>query len=152
LKYFAYGSNMDPERMRRRGIRFSRREHAVLEGFRLEFNKVSSRNPREGYANIVKDPESVVEGILYEIKESDLRKLDRREGYPSHYRRTRVYLKLDNGERVEAITYIAQPEKVESGLRPSKEYLSHLLRGCDLLSEEYCEKLRRTPTLQSLKR
>ena len=143
---------MDPERMRKREIRFSRREHAVLEGFRLEFNKISSRNPREGYANIVKDPESVVEGILYEIKESDLRKLDRREGYPSHYRRTRVYLKLDNGERVEAITYIAQPEKVESGLRPSKEYLSHLLRGCDLLSEEYCEKLRRTSTLQSLKR
>ena len=65
---------MDPERMERRGIRFSRREHAVLEGFRLEFNKVSSRNPREGYANIVEDAESVVEGILYEIEESDLRR------------------------------------------------------------------------------
>ena len=118
----------------------------------MEFNKVSSQNPREGYANIVEDAESVVEGILYEIKESDLRKLDKFEGYPFHYRRTRVYVKLDDGERVEAITYIAQPEKVESGLRPSKEYLSHLLKGCNLLSEEYCEKLRRTPTLQSLKR
>jgi len=94
---------MDPERMRRRGIRFSRREHAVLEGFRLEFNKLSSRNPREGYANIVKDAESVVEGILYEIEESDLRRLDRWEGYPSHYRRARVYVKLDNGEEVENI-------------------------------------------------
>ena len=36
MKYFAYGSNMDPERMRRGRIRFSRREHAVLEGFRLQ--------------------------------------------------------------------------------------------------------------------
>jgi len=113
----------------------------------LEFNKISSQNPREGYANIVRDPESVVEGILYEIEESDLRKLDKFKGYPSHYRRTRVYVKLDNGERVEAITYIAQPEKVKSGLRPSKEYLSHLLRGSDLLSKEYCEKLKRIPTL-----
>ena len=147
LKYFAYGSNMDPERMRRRGIKFSRREHAVLEGFRLEFNKVSSRNPREGYANIVKDPEGIVEGILYEIEESDLSKLDKFEGYPLHYRRTRIYVKLDNGEEVEAITYIAQQEMVKDGLRPSKEYLSHLLKGCDLLSKEYCEKLRRTPTL-----
>ena len=102
LKYFAYGSNMDPERMRRRGIKFSRREHAVLEGFRLEFNKVSSRNPREGYANIVKDPEGIVEGILYEIEESDLSKLDKFEGYPLHYRRTRIYVKLDNGDKVEA--------------------------------------------------
>ena len=133
--------------MRKRGIRFSRREHAVLEGFRLEFNKVSSRNTREGYANIVEDAESVVEGILYEIKESDLTKLDKFEGYPSHYRRTMVYVKLDDGERVEAITYTAQPEKVKSGLRPSNKYLSHLLRGCDLLSEEYCEKLKRIHTL-----
>jgi len=30
---------MDPKRMRRKGVRFSMREHAVLKGFRLEFNK-----------------------------------------------------------------------------------------------------------------
>ena len=113
----------------------------------MEFNKVSSQNPREGYANIVEDAESVVEGILYEIKESDLRRLDKFEGYPSHYRRTMVYVKLDDGEKVEAITYIAQLEKVKSGLRPSKKYLSHFLQGCDLLSKEYCEKLKRIPTL-----
>ena len=88
-----------------------------------------------------------MEGILYEIEESDLSKLDRWEGYPSHHRRARIYVRLDNGEEVEAITYIAQLEKVKSGLRPSKEYVSHLLRGCDLLSQKYCEKLKRTPTL-----
>jgi len=38
-----------------------------------------------------------VEGILYEIKESDLRGLDRWEGDPSHYRMTRAYAKLDDG-------------------------------------------------------
>jgi len=53
-------------------------------------------------------------------------------------------VKLDRGEEVEAITYIAQPGKVKSDLRPSKKCLSHLLRGCDLLSQESYEKLRRT--------
>ena len=88
-----------------------------------------------------------MKGILYEIEESDLSKLDKFEGNPSHYRRTRIYVKLDNGEEVEATTYIAQPGKVNSGLKPIKEYLNNLLKGCDLLSKEYCEKLRRMPTL-----
>ena len=61
--------------------------------------------------------------------------------------RLKVKVKLDNGKEVEAITYIAKPSKVKDGLKPSKDYLNHLLKGCDLLSEEYCERLRRWETL-----
>ena len=32
--------------------------------------------PEEGYANIVKDENSLVEGCLYEIEEDNLKKLD----------------------------------------------------------------------------
>lgn len=90
MKYFAYGSNMNPERMRERNIYFSSRNHATLKGFRLEFNKVASRNSEEGYANIVLDKDGTVEGILYDITNSDLIKLDRYEGYPDHYNRVKV--------------------------------------------------------------
>lgn len=83
-----------------------------------------------------------MEGILYEIQDPDIKKLDRCEGYPNHYDRIRARVKLDDGKEVEAITYIARPDKVREGLKPSKEYLDHLLKGCDLLSEEYCEMLR----------
>jgi cation transport regulator ChaC len=147
LKYFAYGSNMDPDRMRVRGVNFLKREHAILEGWRLEFNKVSSRNSKEGYANIVRDENGIVEGVLYDIADSDLKILDRYEGYPSHYERIKVVVRMDDGEMVEAITYVAKPDKVREGLKPSKEYLNHLLKGCDLLSEEYCRKLRKLETL-----
>lgn len=146
-KYFAYGSNMNPERMREREIKFSKREHVVLNGWRLMFNKIASRNPKEGYANIEPHKQEIVEGILYEIRDSDLEKLDIHEGYPYHYDKRIVEVKLDNGQKVEAITYIAQPDKTRSGLKPSKEYLNHLLKGCDLLSEEYREKLRTWETL-----
>ena len=138
---------MNPDRMKERGINFSKREHAILDGWRLKFNKVASRNPQEGYANIEKDEGSVVEGILYTIKDSDIEKLDKYEGYPDHYKRLRVRVKLDNGEKVETITYVAKCDKVREGLKPSREYLNHLLKGCDLLSEEYCKKLRRWVTL-----
>jgi len=147
MRYFAYGSNMDPEWMRKRGINFSKREHAILEGWRLAFNKIASRNPKEGFSNIVKDERCFVEGILYTIQESDIKKLDRYEGYPNHYERIKVRVKLNRGEEVEATTYVAKFDKVREGLKPSKEYLKHLLKGCDLLSEEYCERLRRWETL-----
>ena len=147
MKYFAYGSNMNPNRMKEREINFSKREHAILERWRLKFDKVASRNPNEGYANIEEDDESVVEGILYTIQDVDIEKLDRYEGYPNHYRKLKVWVKLDNGEEEEAITYVATPDKVREGLKPSKDYLNHLLKGCDLLSEEYCEKLRKWETL-----
>jgi len=129
-------------------FKFSIREHAILEGWRLEFNKMVSPNSNEGYANIIQDEKSVVEGIIYEVSDSDMAKLDCYEGYPSHYDRIKIRVKLDDGQEVEAVTYIAQPDKIGSGLKPSKEYLNHLLKGCDILSKEYCAKLRKLDTLK----
>jgi len=146
MRYFAYGSNMDPDRMIERGVNFLKRERAILKGWKLTFNKIAYQNPNEGYANIEKDDESVVEGILYEIPEEDIEKLDRYEGVPNHYERLSVVVQSNNGA-VKAITYIANPNKVREGLKPGRDYLNHLLKGCDLLTEEYCEKLRKWETL-----
>ena len=71
-----------------------------------------SPNSNEGYANIIQDEKSVVEGIIYEISDSDIAKLDYYEGYPFHYDRIKVRVKLDDGQEVEAVTYIAQPDKI----------------------------------------
>jgi len=141
MRYFAYGSNMDPERMRKRSISFSQRIRAVLEGYRLEFNKVASRNPQEGYANVVKFEKGIVEGVLYEIPDSDLSKLDRFEGYPDHYDRLMIKVQLDDGQKLEAIIYIAQPDRIAEGLKPSRDYLDHLLAARDILSESYRREL-----------
>ncbi len=147
VNYFAYGSNMNPERMRERGINYSQRKPATLKGWKLAFNKVASKNPKEGYANIISDINSIVEGILYEIYDSDISKLDKYEGCPEHYCRILVKVLMHDGQEVEAITYVANPNKIRDGLRPSKEYLSHLLKGCDLLPKEYCERLREIKTV-----
>jgi len=141
MKYFAYGSNMDPEKMRERGIGFSQRARAILKDYRLEFNKKASHNPREGYANIVSFQKGIVEGIVYEIRDADLAEVDRFEGYPNHYNRIDVKLLLKHGQAVNAVTYIACPNKVRDGLKPSREYLDHLMAGRDLLSESYRRKL-----------
>lgn len=149
LFYFAYGSNMNPFRMRVRGVGFRSREPGRLPGYRLEFNKVPQDAPRGvGYANIVPDTRHVVEGALYEISEADLQKLDECEGYPDHYRREEVKVQRQDGSQVTATVYIANPEHVRSGLRPTREYLEHLWAGEDVLSEGYHAWLRRFPVFR----
>ena len=85
MYYFAYGSNMDVERMKKRKITFSNRCAAHLCCYRLEFDKVAKDNPQEGKANIVADDDGLIEGVLYNIDAASLPILDDKEKYPEHY-------------------------------------------------------------------
>jgi len=88
-----------------------------------------------------------VHGTLNRMPDAGLAVLDIWEGVAGgHYkRRTVPVVRADTGETVEAVTYIAL--KVGEGLRPTREYLGHLLAGKDLLPAAYWEKLKETPTL-----
>ncbi len=145
--YFAYGSNMDSDRMKERDINYSTRERAILEGCQLVFNKISYQNREEGYANIEQTKNGVVEGCLYEITDKDIKIIDRYEGYPNHYNRITVSVIKDSRETIEAITYIAQPKWIDNAVKPSKGYLKHLLKAKDVLSDEYYENLKNIRTL-----
>jgi len=149
MYYFAYGSNMDKQRMQvERNIAFSRRCSAHLYGYHLEFNKVANDNPQEGKANIVPDDGGLVEGALYDIDATSLPTLDKCEGYHEHYLKIPVKVRLpSDGKEVCAITYIANPDKIGDELKPRRCYLDHLLAGRDILSEGYLEWLEGTETL-----
>ena len=147
MYYFAYGSNMSVQRMNERGVVFTRRIPAVLYGYRLEFNKLASKNPKEGYANIIPDQSKKVEGALYEISDNSLERLDNYEGYPTHYERVKIRVQLNDRQEVEAVAYIAQSTYVQTGLKPSRKYLNYLLAGEDVLSDEYYNWLKETETL-----
>ncbi len=146
MYYFAYGSNMDSKRMVKRGVEFFERKRGILHGFKLAFNKISSNNPQEGFANIVECKNSAVEGIIYKINQQSLNKLDMYEGYPEHYIRNIVDIETDS-DTVEAIVYAANPKKIDENLLPKEEYLNYLLGGCDYLSDGYCKMLRNIKTL-----
>lgn len=141
MYYFAYGSNMNPVRMRDRGIKFTQRLPATLHNARLNFDKRAAM-PGEGYASIVSDIDSDVEGALYRFNEKYIKILDRFEAYPYHYEKWIVEVETQ-GKKIKAITYIANPEQTDNNLLPSRDYLKHLLAGKDLLSDEYYSKLKR---------
>ncbi|MFI5000438.1 MAG: gamma-glutamylcyclotransferase [Reyranellales bacterium] len=151
--YFAYGSNMNParlvdERLKGGGVDGQpKRIGGRLDGWRLVFNKQARGPAGAGAGNIVPAAGDVVYGTLNALPPEGFEILDRWEGVAGgHYeRRTVPVVRMDTGAAVEAITYVAL--LVGEGLRPTRDYLGHLLAGSDLLPADYCERLRATPTL-----
>jgi hypothetical protein len=87
FKYFAYGSNMLLERLRRRCGSAQAIGVGTLNGYTLEFSKPSM--DESGKATIVKSDVAGarVVGVLYDIATEELRELDNAEGYGKGYDR-----------------------------------------------------------------
>jgi len=150
--YFAYGSNMNPARLRdgrlrAAGVTMGKRLGGRLDGWRLAFNKRARTPVGSGAGNILSVANAVVHGTLNALPPKGFEVLDRWEGVAGgHYERRLVpIVRADTGETVEAITYVAL--LTGEGLRPTREYLGHLLAGRDLLPADYWEWLKATPTL-----
>ena len=150
--YFAYGSNMDAERLFAErlvpeGVPAGPRIAGRLDHWRLAFDKRARRPEGAGAGNIVPRDGAVVHGTLNLLPAKGFAILDRYEGVKDgHYeRRTLSVRRGDDGTIVEAITYVAL--KTANGLRPTRQYLGYLLAGQDLLPPDYVRWLRDTPTL-----
>jgi gamma-glutamylcyclotransferase (GGCT)/AIG2-like uncharacterized protein YtfP len=151
MRYFAYGSNCDPAVMKKKRVDFSSSQRAVLPGYRLLFNKKAMREKLPaglGYANINREPTGRVEGVLYEIVDDHLARLDASERYPHHYTRIEVTVQTKNAP-VRCTSYQAQPDRIASGLRPSRDYLSHLLAAKDFFTSPYFQTLDNSRTFES---
>ena len=133
-RYFAYGSNMDPEQMDHRGLAWDRAEGASLAGHSLVFDFDARGRWLGGAANIVPDPDGTVEGVLYQLV-GDIAEMDRWE---RGYRRVEAeVVGLDSGKHLRTWTY----EVVSKGrpMTPSEVYVDQMLKGARRfgLSEGY---------------
>jgi gamma-glutamylcyclotransferase (GGCT)/AIG2-like uncharacterized protein YtfP len=140
MRYFAYGSNMDPVQMASRcpGARAIGAAH--LRGWRLTFTR-DSPGWGGGVGHIEVDPADEVWGVLWEVTDAHLESLDEYEGVAvGMYFRDTVEVTSD-GDRFEAIVYIANPRGDKP---PSKKYIGALVRGAEAhgLPDPYVERLR----------
>jgi gamma-glutamylcyclotransferase len=150
--YFAYGSNMSAvrlfeERLQPEGVPRGERIAGRLDGWRLAFNKRARAPLGAGAGNIVPATGASVHGTLNLLPARGFEILDRYEGVAGgHYERCLVpVVRSDTGATVEAVTYVAL--LVGEALRPTRDYLGHLLAGRDLLPDDYCARLGTTLTL-----
>ncbi len=147
--YFAYGSNMNPARVRERGMAFARHLPGLLQGYRLAFNKRSVKVPGGASANVVAAPGLKTEGILYRLTvPTQIEMMDPYEGYPVRYDRI-VLPVLHNGGTLNAWVYVANEAYIAEGLKPARWYLNHLLAGEQFLSSEYVRSLKSVACLDN---
>jgi len=131
ISYFAYGSNMSYEQMKERCPGSKSLGVARLNGFRLDFTKISTIRGG-GVADIVESADDCVYGVLYSITDDDLANLDVKEkGYTRH---TLTCFKYDDildynplkGTNIDALVYTVV-NKSTTTIPPSMEYLKIIL-------------------------
>lgn len=133
MLYFAYGSNMDWTQMQQRCPSACFLRLATLRDRQLAFTRKSvSRGC--GVADVVHAVGERVWGVVYEIEETEVGKLDECEGYlpgrdrNAYWRREcTVFVDDDTQNPLACTSYFATPQP-EPPL-PSRAYVHHLLDG-----------------------
>jgi cation transport regulator ChaC len=131
MLYFAYGSNMDEQRVKAANRCPNARFifNALLPAHRLVFTR--DRDSDTCSTDAVPDPAASVWGVVYDITDSDRRQLDAREGLPIRAYRPKEVLVHPHGDleqRVMLLTYCASdPTDIQGP--PTRQYLGFLLRG-----------------------
>jgi len=126
MYYFAYGTNLNRKQMLERCPDSQPKFIATLHNYKLVFVGWL-RQWRGGVASIKPFIGEKVLGAIYEISDTDLRRLDKYESYPDTYNRVRVTVNNETGEPIEAVTYIKIRQSEET--KPSAEYLSIIQQG-----------------------
>ncbi len=146
-RYFAYGSNMNPARMRARQCGFVSARPARLQHFELRFNKRAHGKQGVGYANVNWCPGAVIEGVVYTLTDiTQLQILDPFEGTPVRYSRDLLQVETDDGPEA-AWVYVANPAWVDESVLPEERYLKHLLSDAAPLSATYRAALAAHPAI-----
>jgi len=147
-RYFAYGSNMNPDRVRERGLEVISAEGAILRGYRLNFDKHAAAHEGCGHASVARSADDLVEGVLYLLRAPDeIAKMDRFERAPVNYSREVAWVETASGVLATWI-YFANPAVLRPGLRPPRDYLAHLLAGRPYLSPGYHARLAAWPCVE----
>lgn len=143
--YFAYGSCMCPVDLKRtlgETVYPYVVGHATLEGYRLRFSRRSLRR-NCGALDVVKDPRSTVEGVLYQLPWRFSDRLDEREEVPRGGYRQEMIQVYSQGQLYTNVRTYVVVDKLPEELAPNDWYFNVVLRGAVTcgLPEQYCWKL-----------
>jgi len=134
--YFAYGSNLDPERLYLNCPSAQFLSTGKLYEFTLNFTKTSEIRWRGGVADIVETPNASMWGAIWQINISESDALDRQEGVyanPQGYHRLNITVESPDGRSIKCRTYQVTVREALNIL-PSPAYKETLVRGA-----KYCE-------------
>lgn len=126
MYYFAYASNLSRKQLSERSPDSQPRFKATLPNYKLIFTGWS-RKWRGGKASIKPFQGEKVVGAVYEVSERDMKGLDKYEDCPAVYNRINVLVITEDGEAIQAVSYISRMQSEET--QPSREYLAVIQQG-----------------------
>ena len=136
--YFAYGSNLMPDRLLQRCPTAVPYAPAILPNYRLT---------ERLYADVDFTPRAKVHGFVYLLRAQDVARLDRYEGYPRIYCRYTVDVILGDGTELPALIYEMTPKtkEIRNGLPYPEDYRKICREGANLhrIHNHFIRKRRR---------
>jgi gamma-glutamylcyclotransferase (GGCT)/AIG2-like uncharacterized protein YtfP len=145
IYYFAFGANLSEDVLATRRIKVFETFDYALGGAALRFSQPGFYRGH-GYASADPAAESVVYGRMYQILETDARRMDYFEGVPFLDAHEKVYREVEG----QPFFYYRTTQTVD-GLKPTREYLDYIVdayRGMPAVPVEVIDALLTTEVLQ----
>ena len=151
VNFFAYGELINEDYFKEKGLEYISKSSVTLSAWRRVFNKIPIDNgglEKLGLVNIEPTPDNsgMMHGELYVMDEKFLPKLDELFGHPDEYQRKVMRFNRHDFILVNGLTYIARPDKIATGLKPSKATMKIFRKAKNLFPMLYFSRLMNTPT------
>ncbi|HNU47179.1 MAG TPA: gamma-glutamylcyclotransferase [Bacteroidia bacterium] len=143
MKIFAYGSNMNINRLKKRVPSATRVCNASLDGYSFAFNKKSNDGSVKGNIEQTNNTNDKVWGVVFAIDEKEKDTLDEAEGLGKGYYETVIEVLGKDGQLIKAQVYIADSDAIDNSLHPYDWYKEYVVSGAkeNELPEDYRGKL-----------
>lgn len=129
-RYFAYGTLLDGELMRRIAPGATVLGVACLDGYELAF--AACADPAHGGCTLARRDGAETWGVQYELPETEMQTLDAAAGIDKgHWRHQEIMLRTPAGRRVPSRTYVI-PNSGGAWVPPDA-YVAPILKGADAL-------------------
>ena len=151
VNFFAYGELINEDYFKEKGLEYISKSSVTLSAWQRVFNKIPIDNGGVeglGLVNIEPTPDNagMMHGELYVMDEKFVPKLDEIFGHPDEYQRKVMRFNRHDFILINGLTYIARPDKIATGLKPSKATMKIFRKAKKFFPMLYFSRLMNTPT------
>ena len=151
IRVFSYNELLNEDFFKEKGFEYIDKLTVSLSAQRIVFNRIPPEGTGidgQGLPNIEPTPNNagMMEGVLYDMDDTFLPKLDEFHGYPEECTRKLMDLNAHDFHTVRGIVYYAQPNRIAEKLKPSKELMKLYRKSRKEHSMLYFARLMNTRT------
>ena len=151
ISVFAYNELINEDYFKEKGFEYIDKVTVTLSAQRIVFNRLPLEGEGiegQGLPNIEPTPNNagMMEGMLYDMYDSFVPKLDEFHGYPNECNRKLMDLNAHDFHTVRGIVYFAQPDRIGDKLKPSQALMKLFRKSRKEMTMLYFARLMNTRT------